>query len=93
MLCRRLFIGDISMHIYIHIFKSDEISRGNYDLLLDRTLTWRIKVLNFAEMFVLGYLLRKNMASREIQTEKLAGVIKRERKEEKYIKHLQLFTR
>ena len=32
---------------------------------------------NFAEMFILGYLLRKNMASREIQTLTLAGAIKR----------------
>ena len=33
---------------------------------------------NFAEMFVLGYLLRKNMALRANQTLTLAGAIKRE---------------
>ena len=44
------------------------------------TFTSRIKESNFAEMFVLGYLLRKNMASREIQTLILAGVKKSGRK-------------
>ena len=38
------------------------------------TFTSRIKVSNFAEMFILGYLLRKNMTSREIQTLTLAGL-------------------
>ena len=44
------------------------------------TFTSRIKVSNFPEMFVLGYLLRNNMAPREIQTLTLAGAIKRGRK-------------
>ena len=42
--------------------------------------TARIKVSNFAEMFVLGYLLSKNIAPREIQTMTLAGAIKKGRK-------------
>ena len=44
------------------------------------TFTMRIKVSNFAEMFVLVYLLRKNMVPREIQTLAIAGAIKRGRK-------------
>ena len=52
---------------------------------------------NFAEMFVMGYLLRKNMAAREIQTLTLAGAMERVRKgggdgEEYIIENLQLFT-
>ena len=35
--------------------------------------TSRMKVSNFAEMFSLGYLSRKNMAPCEIQTLTLAG--------------------
>ena len=35
---------------------------------IGRTFTSRIRVSNFAEMFILGYLLRKNMAPRETQT-------------------------
>ena len=45
----------------------------------------------FAEMFVLGYLLRKNMGPREIQTPALAGDIKRGWKGGQSIEHLQLF--
>ena len=47
---------------------------------IGRTFASRIKVSNFAEMFVLGCLLRKNMAPREIQTLTLAGAMKRGRK-------------
>ena len=45
--------------------------------IMVETFTSRIKLSNFAEIFVLGYLLRKNMAPREIQTLTLAGAIKR----------------
>ena len=48
--------------------------------IIVETFISRIKVSNFGEMFVLGCLLRKNMASREIQTLTLAGAIKRGRK-------------
>ena len=62
--------------------------------IMVETFTSRIKVSNFAKLFVLGYLLRKNMAPREIQTLTL-GAIKRWRKGgvQIYIEHLQLFIR
>ena len=44
------------------------------------TFTPRVKVSNFAEMFVFGFLLRQNMTTREIQALTLAGAIKRWRK-------------
>ena len=46
------------------------------------TYTSRIKMSNFAEMFVLGFLLTKNMTPCEIQTLTLVGVIKRGRRGE-----------
>ena len=48
--------------------------------IMVETFTSRIKLSNFAEIFVLGYLLRKNMAPRKIQTLTLAVVIKRGRR-------------
>ena len=56
-----------------------------------KVFTLRIKVSNFAEMFVLDYSLRKNMAPREIETLTFGGAIKMGRKRWEYIKHLQLF--
>ena len=54
--------------------------------------TSRIKVSNFAGMFVLGYLLRKNMAPRETQTLTLAGAIRGERKERGNISNICNFS-
>ena len=48
-------------------------------IMVETSTSW-IKGSHFAEMFVLVYLLRKNMAPREIQTLTLAGAIKREQK-------------
>ena len=47
---------------------------------MDEIFTSRINVSSFAEMFVLGYLLKKYMAPREIQILTLAGAIKIGRK-------------
>ena len=52
-----------------------------------------MKVSNFAERFVLGYLLRNNVGPREIQTMKLAGDIKRGRKGVECIEHLPITSR
>ena len=61
---------------------------------IGRTCILPIKVSNFAEMFILGYLLRKNMAPRETQTLTLAGAIRGGGKGRGggYIKYLQLIT-